>query len=255
MSLVSHWTHSRMMTYEQCPKKYFYEYILKLTPEPQYPAYGTLGSKAHQVIEDFYDHITIPCEPEEEFDELIGRLYEHHFSDIEDYKKNMLTGLVIFLEMEVDRYHNLENKELFKPKYSELYIKSEINGIPFSGRIDAIYENEDGQLIATDYKFTGNNSIGKEQKQQACIYAILLENELKIEFKTFDFWFLRHRNKTIKSVKISEKFITLLHQNVNKCCELSNNLDFPYKPDYLCRFCGYQNLCLTERSEIMKMEK
>jgi RecB family exonuclease len=240
-----------MITLAQCPKRFWYEYILKLTPEKMYPEYGTLGSKAHSVIEHFYKNVTIPCTPEEEFDQLIGRLYEHSFSDIEDHKRNMLTGLMNFLEMEVDRYNDLENKELFIPKYNELYIKSEINEIPFSGRIDAIYQNENGQLIATDYKFTGSNSIGKEQKQQACIYAILLENELKIEFKTFDFWFLRHRNKTIKSVKISEKLINDVTQNVNKCCELSNNLDFPYKPDYLCRFCGYQNLCLTERSEMM----
>ena len=250
MSLVSHLTHSRMMTFSQCPKKYFYEYILKLTPEPMYPEYGTLGSKAHQVIEDFYDHITIPCNPEEEFDGLIGRLYEHHFSDIEDYKKNMLTGLVIFLEMEIERYYNLENKEFFKPKYSELYIKSEINGIKFSGRIDAIYENEDGLLTAVDYKFTSSNSIGGEQKQQACIYAILLEKELGIKFNSFDFWFLRHKNKAIKSVKISEKFINQVHQNVNTISNQINEMSFPYKPDYLCRFCSYQNLCLEERSEI-----
>jgi len=88
MSLVSHLTHSRMMTYEQCPKRYWYEYVLKLTPEPQYPAYGTLGSKAHKVLEDFYNHVTIPCNPTEEFDSLIGRLYEHEFSDIEDYQRN-----------------------------------------------------------------------------------------------------------------------------------------------------------------------
>ena len=250
MSLVSHLTHSRMMTYEQCPKKYFYEYVLKLTPEKMYPEYGTLGSKAHQVIEDFYDHVTIPCTPEDEFDSLIGRLYEHHFSDIEDYKRNMLTGLVIFLEMEVDRYHDLKNKELFKPKYSELYIKSEINRIPFSGRIDAIYENENGSLTAVDYKFTGSNSVGNEQKQQATIYAILLEKELGINFDSFDFWFLRHRNKVIKSILIDEKFITLLRQNVNNVSTQINEMNFQYKPDYLCRFCGFEAMCLTERSEI-----
>lgn len=250
MTLVSHLTHSRMMTYEQCPKKYFYEYILKLTPEPQYPAYGTLGSKAHQVIEDFYNHVTIPCDPSDEFDSLIGRLYEHHFSDIEDYKKNMLNGLINFLEMEVDRYHSLENKDLFIPKHNELYIKSEITGIPFSGRIDAIYQNEDGTLTAVDYKFTGSNSIGKEQKHQAGVYSILLEKELKIKFNSFDFWFLRHKNKAIRSVKMTEKLINDTTQNVNNVSQEIDKMDFQYKPDYLCRFCSYQNLCLEERSEI-----
>ncbi|MCK5345464.1 MAG: PD-(D/E)XK nuclease family protein [Candidatus Heimdallarchaeota archaeon] len=250
MGIISHLTHSRMMTYEQCPKRYWYEYVLKLTPEPQYPAYGTLGSKAHKVLEDFYNHVTIPCNPTEEFDSLIGRLYTHEFSDIEDYQRNMITGLLNFLELEIDRYDNLDDKEIFIPKYNELYIKSEIAGIPFSGRIDAIYQNPDRSLVAVDYKFTSSNSIGKEQKQQATIYAILLEKELGIKFNSFDFWFLRHKNKVIKSVKIDEKFISQVHQNINNISNQINNLDFPYKPDYLCRFCGYESMCLTERSEI-----
>ena len=248
MAIMSHLTHSRIMTYEQCPRRYFYEYVLKLTPEPQYPPYGELGSKAHKVLEDFYENVIIPCNPTEEFDLLIGRLYEHEFSDLVDYKNNMLTGLTNFLTMEIDRYNNFEDKGFFIPKHSELYLKSEIAGIPFSGRIDAIYENPDRSLIAVDYKFTSNNSIGKEQKQQATIYAILLKNELKIEFNEFSFWFLRHKNKTIKSVKITEKLISKVNQNVNNISNQINQMNFPYKPDYLCRFCGYQNLCLEEQS-------
>ena len=236
------------MTYEQCPKKYFYEYVLKLTPEPQVPPYGELGSRAHKVLENFYNHVTIPCDPSEEFDQLIGRLYEYEFTDFVDYKGNMITGLINFLEMEIDRYHNLENKELFIPKYNELYIKSEINGIKFSGRIDAIYQNEDS-LTAVDYKFTSSNSIGNEQHQQACIYAILLEKELGINFDSFDFWFLRHRNKVIKSVKITEKLINDVNKKVYNVSNQINVMNFPYKPDYLCRFCGYESICLTERSK------
>ena len=235
-----------MQTYEQCPKKYWYEYVLKLTPEPQYPQYGELGSRAHKVLEDFYNHVTIPCNPDDEFDNLIGRLYSHEFSDIEDYKKNMIGGLMNFLEMEVKRYHNLNNKEMFVPEYNELYIKSEIAGVLFSGRIDAIYRNEDKSLSAVDYKFTSSNSIGSEQKQQAVIYAILLEKELGINFDEFEFWFLRHKRKTIKSVKITDKLINSVRQNVNKCSQLINNMTFDRKRSYLCRYCGYEGICNEE---------
>lgn len=251
MTLVSHLTHSRMSTYEQCPKKYFYEYILKLTPDPMYPAYGELGSRAHKVLEDFYEHITIPCTPEDEFDSLIGRLYEHEFSDIVDYKGNMIAGLINFLAMEIERYYNLNDKDLFVPKYNELYIKSNIEGILFSGRIDAIYENPDGTLTGVDYKFTGSNSIGEEQRQQATIYTILLQNEIGIEFKSFDFWFLRHKRKTIKTIKITDKTIRTVHQKVHTISSQINTMHFPYKPNYLCRFCGFESICLTERSEMM----
>lgn len=252
MGIISHLTHSRMMTYLQCPKRYFYEYVLKLTPEPQYPEYGLLGSKAHEVIENFYAHATIPCDPETHFDNLIGRLYIHQFNDIEDYRRNMLNGLLIFLKMEIVRYDDLEDKELFIPKHSELYLKSNIGKVPFSGRIDAIYEDlDDGILIPVDYKFTNKNSIGKEQKQQATIYCILLKNELGIEFNEFEFWFLRHSKHTIKRVKIDDKLIYTTTQNVNNTLQEISKMQFNRKGSYLCRYCGYESICLEEQSEGM----
>lgn len=248
--MISHLTHSRMMTYGQCPKKYFYEYILRLTPEPQYPAYGDLGSRAHKVLEDFYSYVTIPCDPESHFDDLIGRLYIHEFSDIEDYKHNMINGLLNFLEMEISRYDKLENKNLFIPKYNELYIKSDIDNMPFSGRIDTIYKNEDGSLTAVDFKFTSKNSIGNEQKQQAAIYCILLKNSLNLNFDTFDFWFLRHKKHSIKTVKIDENLIYDVYQNVNKTLQEIEGMQFPRKQSWLCRYCGYEGICLEEQSGV-----
>lgn len=253
MSMVSHWTHSRLVTLNQCPKRFFYGYVLKLKPEKtDGPQFGTMGSCAHAVIEDFYHNITIPCAPEEDFDDLIGRLYIHHFSDVDDYQERMLGGLKNFLTMEIDRYHSLDDKDLFLPKHNEIYIKSDIEGIPFSGRVDAVYQ-EEGLLSAVDYKFTGKRSIGAEQRQQAGIYAILLEKELGIEFTEFTFWFLLHgtdKKRVIRSVKIDEKIIYDVHQNINKGVEQSENLQFDRKPSYLCRWCDYQDLCLTEMSGV-----
>lgn len=249
MGIVSHLTHSRMGTYEGCPKKYFYEYVLRLKPETTYPQYGELGSRAHEVLEDFYKYATVPtADPEGHFDDLIGRLYEHKFEDIEDYKHNMINGLVIFLQMEIKRYDTLEDKEIFKPKYSELALKSKIGGIPFSGRIDAIYEEPDGQLTAVDYKFTSSNSVGATQEQQGTVYAVMLEQELGIKFNSFDFWFLRHKNKTIKTVKITKETIKALNHKVNKVTQQINDLQFPCTPNYTCRFCGYEGICLEEQS-------
>lgn len=250
MGVVSHLTHSRMGTYEQCPKKYFYEYILRLTPAPTYPEYGRLGSMAHKVLEDFYEHVDIPCDPEAHFDDLIGKLYQNEFKDIVDYKSNMIDGLVNFMKLEIKRYDELDNKDIFKPKYSELYLKSQIGGISFTGRIDAIYEEPNGMLTAVDYKFTSKNSIGETQRQQGTVYALMLEQELGIKFESFDFWFLRHginKKKVIKTVKINEDTINAVNDKINKCVESMNMLHFDRAPSFLCRFCGYQDTCMDDQ--------
>jgi RecB family exonuclease len=239
-----------MMTFSQCPKKYFYEYILKLKAEPQYPAYGDLGSRAHKVLEDFYRYVTIPCDPESNFNDLLGRLYVHEFADVEDYKFNMHTGLLNFLRMEIDRYDSLEDKYLFVPKYNELYIKSEIDGIKFSGRIDAIYEDQDGKLTMVDFKFTNKNTVGADQKQQATIYTILLKNSMDIDVDFSEFWFLRHSpyKRAVKQVKITNELIKNVERKVYNTLQEIEEMNFPRKQSYLCRFCGYEGICLTERS-------
>lgn len=255
--ITSHLTHSRMCTFEQCPKKYFYEYVLKLPSEPQYPDYGGLGSKAHKVLEDFYKNVTIPCDPDETFNDLLGRLYLYEFNGVEDYRGNMLTGVKNFLEMEILRYNSLDNKELFIPKHNELYLKSKIAGIKFSGRIDAIYENPDGKLTMVDFKFTNKNTVGADQKQQATIYTILLKNSMDIDVDICEFWFLRHspHKRAVKQVKITNELIKSVERKVYKALQEIEGMNFLRKKSWLCRWCGYENLCLEEQVGVKMQEE
>lgn len=250
MSLVSHLTHSRMCTYDSCPKKYFYEYILKLAPEPQYPAYGLLGSKAHKILEDFYRNVTIPCDPDETFNDLLGKLYAYGFENTIDYRGNMLMGIKNFFNMEVSRYNNLEDKELFVPRHNELYLKSKIGEIPFSGRVDAIYEEPDGRLTMVDFKFTNKNTIGADQVQQATIYLTLLKNAMDIDVDVCEFWFLRHSpyKKAVKQVKITDNHIKTVEHKVYNAVQEIEKMNFPRKQSYLCRFCGYEGICCEEQA-------
>ena len=50
-------------------------------------------------------------------------------------------------------------------------------------------------------------------------------------------------------MRIHQKLINTVHQNTYTISNQINEMNFPYKPDYLCRFCGYESLCLSERSK------
>src|SRR3989344_7431050 len=49
---------SSINTYNQCPRKYFYQYILKLPTSPS--IHTARGSAVHESLEDFYD-LSIPA--------------------------------------------------------------------------------------------------------------------------------------------------------------------------------------------------
>jgi CRISPR/Cas system-associated exonuclease Cas4 (RecB family) len=201
-------------------------------------------------LENFYKNVTIPCDPDETFNDLLGRLYLHEFNSIEDYQGNMLAGVRNFLKMEIDRYESLDDKDLFVPTYNELYLKSEIAGIKFSGRIDAIYENPNGGLTMVDFKFTNKNVVGADQKQQATIYTILLKNSMGIDVDFSEFWFLRHspHKKAVKQVKITNDHIKAVEHKVYNVLWEIEKMNFPRKQSYLCRFCGYEGICLEEQA-------
>lgn len=53
------WSHSRMGVFEECPKKYEYEYVLKQRADRTESTSTIMGSRLHEAIEDFYTDGTV----------------------------------------------------------------------------------------------------------------------------------------------------------------------------------------------------
>jgi len=161
-------SYSKLTTLQDCPRRFFYSYILQLEEGPMPINYGDLGSRAHLVLEDFYKRINMKApDIEKEFNDVLGKLYHRHFEGIIDVKGNMAIGVKNFCNREIKRFNGLENKNLFKPRYSEIALEADICGWHFRGRLDAVYTNLDKTLKLVDYKFTGSNSI--KLPQQICL--------------------------------------------------------------------------------------
>ena len=248
--MIPYMTYSRLTGYQNCPRSFYYQYVLKLKPEPTYPDYGGMGSAAHKVLEDFNNLVSIPTDnPKRDFNMLIGELYKREFGTVKDYRGNMAKGLQNFCRFEVERYDRLGDKSLFKPRYNEISVKGSINGVEFIGRLDAIYQMEDGAIIPVDYKFTSSNQIKNPQRVQAAIYSLMCKNTLGMEFSEFQFWFLRHENM-IKKVEINDKLIDDLSNQVEDVVNKIENLEFEPKAgeDFFCQnLCGFYDLCMSEK--------
>lgn len=249
-------SYSKLTTLQDCPRRFFYSYILKLDEEPQAINYGDLGSRAHLVLEEFYKYINIEANDiEKEFNEILGQLYHKHFRGINDHKGNMAIGVKNFCTREIKRFNSLENKDLFMPRYNEIALEADIAGEHFRGRLDAVYTNPDGTLKLVDYKFTGSNSIKLPQEIQACIYVEMMEQQLNVYTDKYFFWFLRHgMGKTgrgfEKVIDVTDDLRQKVEDLIIDSAGIIEKGEYKVKSDwnnFFCQnFCGYYGICLSE---------
>lgn len=248
-------SYSKLTCLQDCPRRFLYEYILRLDAEPQAIDYGDLGSRAHLVLEDFYRCINIEVDNiEEEFNTTLGSLYHKHFDGITDHRGNMAAGVKNFCNREIKRYNSLEDKSIFMPRYNEIALEADIAGQHFRGRLDAVYINPDGSLKPVDYKFTGSNGVKVPQEIQAVIYIDMLEQQLNIECNDYFFWFMRHGMGPTgrgfeKMVNVTDDLKAKVYNIVEESAEIIEKGEFTMKPtfDFFCtNLCGYQGICLSE---------
>ena len=249
-------SYSKLTTLQDCPRRFFYQYILRLEEEPQAIPYGELGSRAHLVLEDFYKYINIDTDNiEKEFNNVLGKLYHKHFQGINDPKGNFARGVKNFCNREITRYNSLENKEIFMPRYSEIALEADIAGEHFRGRLDAVYTNPDGTLKLVDYKFTGSNSVKLPQQIQAVIYIEMMEQKLGVYCDKYHFWFMRHGMGPTgrgfeKVIDVTDKMKNEIFNLIEDSAGIIEKGEYDVKPgfgDFFCQnFCGFYGTCLGE---------
>lgn len=249
-------SYSKITTLQDCPRRFFYSYILQLEEEPMAVNYGDLGSRAHLVLEEFYQYIDLDApDIEKNFNDVLGILYHKHFSDgIVDIKGNMAIGIKNFCNREIKRFNELKDKNLFKPRYSEIALECDICGWHFRGRLDAVYTNPDKTLKLCDYKFTGSNKISAPQEVQAVIYIEMMKQKYDIDINKYYFWFLRHgMGKTgrgyEKVINVTPEIKNNVYDIINHSGEIIEAGEYKRKDkyDFFCtNFCQFYGTCIAE---------
>ena len=250
-------SYSKISCMVDCPKRFFYQYVAKVDEEPQPIQYGELGSRAHQVLENFYKYIDIESDNiEKNFNRVLAKLYHHYFQGINDVKGNMAIGVKNFCNHEIVRFNELDDKSLFMPRYSEIALEATIAGQHFRGRLDCVYTNPDGSLKLVDYKFTGKNSLGLQQEVQACVYVEMMEQKLNVYENKYYFWFLRHGMGPTgrgyeKVIDVTDDLRQKVEDIIIDSADIIEKGEYNVKSgagDYFCcNFCSFGGRCLEER--------
>lgn len=207
---------SSINVYNQCPRRYFYQYILKLATKPS--IHLVRGNIAHKVLEDFYklkienvdeksyefvlrllilDMLNQEwVKAKSKFDEL--DLSEHdlkfYYNETKSMIERYIENFIIKLKFEMES-KSFEDAFKHLTPITEKHYKSEKHMV--RGYIDAIYEWGDNVQIL-DYKTSKKDTMSAAYRLQLGIYALLYLHEHGIKPKRVGINFLKFGEKYIE---------------------------------------------------------
>jgi len=258
---------SSINTYRQCPRRYFYQYILKLPTREN--IHYVKGKIVHSVLEKFFDIDTKHFKEEnykkelsyymknlfnafwlknlEKFEE-IGSNEREIVSAKQDVAEMLANWLQHFFER-IDesgiKFHDAFLK--FKPVEIESQYESQEHMV--RGFIDVV-ENVDGEIKVLDYKTSSSFEITESYQAQLAIYALLYrEKHGKLPHK-LSIWFLKDKEKVINvEEKMIEKALEEI-RDIHIRTESSNIEEYPKKTSSLCKWstgrCDFYEQCFKE---------
>ena len=177
---------SRVESFTNCPLAFRFSSIEKL-PEPPSP-HAVKGTLVHRALE-----ILLGLPPDQRtaatahacVEQAVVELREHE--DPAERELAMLEPsedeLAVFVadaHTLMDAYLTLEDPKAVAPMGLELRLEAQVGGLLMLGIIDRLEEDEDGQLVVTDYKTGRAPSIHYEQHRLGGVhfYAFLCEQAL-----------------------------------------------------------------------------
>ena len=234
---------SQLETYDDCPLRYFYEYVLRVRSEAG--VYAELGSLVHEVMADFLDPDA--AEPADYSLEGLRAVAEAHWrDDIARYRPQVEEARRSLFEM-LERWWE-EEGELGRPDVLAVERRFEVDVGPHRvvGSIDRV-DRHDGGLRIVDYKTSTKEAAEQDMPDnvQLAVYhlAACRDEELAAcgPADELDLVFLR-------SMKVRRQPVTDDHEAATEARVLAvadRILAEEFEPsvDANCRICAFTRLC------------
>ncbi|MFC1741473.1 RecB family exonuclease [Nanoarchaeota archaeon] len=259
---------SSINCFKQCPRKYFYQYILK------YPTKENIhcirGNIVHEALEKFFE-IKIDTISEENYKKELSfymknlfdacwasggtRLQKLGLGDdkLSFYYAESTQMLANWLNQTFEKLekkkamHNITFQEAFKkisPTDMEIHYKDP--ELSVRGFIDAVHKEGD-TVTLMDYKTSKSDDMKPEYMLQLGIYAVLYEKKHGTYPNKAGIWFLKHKDKVIDVTPQMIKNAEFEIEQIHFATESASIGDYRKKKSGLCKYstgqCDFYDIC------------
>ncbi len=244
---------SRVESFTNCPLAFRFSSIEKL-PEPPSP-HAVKGTLVHRALE-----ILLGLPPDQRTAATAHACVEQAAVELREHEdpaerelamlelsEDELAVFVADAHTLMDAYLTLEDPKAVAPMGLELRLEAQVGGLLMLGIIDRLEEDEDGQLVVTDYKTGRAPSIHYEQHRLGGVhfYAFLCEQALGRRPAVIRLMYLRdatiiEARPTERSARFLPKRTEAVWRAISRACETG---EFKPRPSRLCPSCAFQDWC------------
>ena len=245
------YSHSRLATFEDCPKRFEYRYVLKIPTDTE-GIEAFVGKRVHDVLERLY--IAAGKGQVPSLEKVIYRyeqLFEEHYdaqrvrivregTPVEFYRKYGERCLSDFYR----RHYPFDGDETLSLEDRVLFTLDEKGEYRMQGIIDRVTRARDGAIEIQDYK-TGKRLPSQEEldeDRQLALYQIGLIDRFPDQPIRLVWHFLKH-NQVLKSTRTPEQLETLRDKTIDVIDRIRAESEFKPRRSGLCDWCEYNDRC------------
>lgn len=248
-------SHSRLKTFENCPRKFAFQYVEKPDIERRDSVEAFMGTAVHNTLENLYKSVMMERVPK----------WEETRDFYEDFwAKNWRDDiLIVRKEFSADDYRNVGRRclqDYFVAHFPfaegrvlalEERILVDLDGTgayKLQGYIDRLQQQEDGTIEIHDYKTSRRLPSQEEinRERQLALYQIGIEERWPDTKAVTLIWHYMRSNRRLVSKRTSDSLEELKRETIELIDTVNQTIeraDFPPHETMLCDWCEFYSIC------------
>ncbi len=250
------YSHSRLETYENCPRQYKLQYIDRIEVEEVESIEAFLGSRVHEALEKLYKDVQMTKVPTlEEILAYYERIWDENWheginivrSDYnpENYKELGRRCLSDYYE----KHYPFDSARTIALEHLVFFPLDDEERYWIRGVIDRISVAKDGTYEIHDYKTSGRLRTQEEvdNDRQLALYHIGLERMWRDAKEVDLVWHYLVFGKELRSRRTSSQLEKLKRDVLDLIKRIESDTEFRPKESALCDWCPYPEYCPAKK--------
>ncbi|MCP5042312.1 MAG: PD-(D/E)XK nuclease family protein [bacterium] len=249
------YSHSRLSSFEKCPKQFEYRYIQAIPAERE-GVEAFMGKRVHEVLERLYEFTARGQIPT--LQQVIFRyqaFWDEHYDDkrVAIVRKGTPVSFyrnlgVRCLEYYYRRFHPFDESETLGVEEEVTFDLDAKGDYSMRGVVDRIVRGEDGAIEIHDYK-TGRYIPSQKElnnDRQLALYQLGLRERFGHDQPYRLVWHYLQKRELRTSARTPAQLETLRDDTIAVIDKIEAATTYPNKRNRLCDWCEYKDRCLAE---------
>jgi putative RecB family exonuclease len=246
------YSHSRLSSFENCPKQFEFRYIQKIPSETE-GVEAFVGKRVHEVLERLYLFVARDQIPGvEKVVDRYHKLWEETYDASRVRIVREGTPLSYYRNLGEQclrsyylRHYPFDADETLGLEKRVVFPLDDAGAYRMQGIIDRVSRARDGAIEIHDYK-TGARVPSQrslDQDRQLALYQLGLSRVYGEDTEYRLVWHYVAKNRTCVSTRSPEALASLRAETISRIDEIEAASEFPARKISLCGWCEYKDRC------------